>query len=73
MLDIAIVVCTCACGVRGNVLVRRPELSIITIIHICRDCVHCGLCNDSGLMEGDAIAVWLCGQYRDDAVLVESA
>ena len=70
MLDIAIVVCTCASGVRSNVFVRRPDITIITIIHICRDCIYCCLCNDVGLTKEDAVAVWLRGQHRDDAVLV---
>lgn len=70
MLYVAIVVCTCASGVRRDVFVRRPDITIITIIHIRSNCINSCVCNDVWLMEWDALAVWFLGQYRDDSVRV---
>ena len=66
MLNVTNVVCTCASGVRLDVFVRRPDITIITIIHICSNCINCCLRDDVVLMERNAGAVWFIGLEWDD-------
>ena len=69
MLNVAIVVCTCTSGVSLDVFVRRPNISIITVIHIRSNFINSCLRNDVVLMEWDAVAVWLFGLERDDVLV----
>ena len=66
MLNVTNVVCTCASGIILYVFVRRPDITIITIIHIGSNCINSCLRDDVVVMDWNEVAVWLFGLEWND-------